>query len=169
MTLAVDSSSAEDVIAGFGLADLVPRLRAPVLVFGAGRDMVVPAEESIALAAAAGDLATLVWYPDGGHGLYSELDDWMSLTGEWVNGLAGRTELPAIDDLAPEPASEAVRIEHRPVEHAAPPAQLQVSAPAPRSTRVDHQHGAGQPARATVSRQIAQDDGPELDDDLWDE
>ena len=90
---AVDSGSAEDVVADFGLVDLIPRVRSPLLVFGAGRDMVVPPEESIALVSAAGDLATLVWYPDGGHGLYSELGDWIGLTGDWVNSLVGREDV----------------------------------------------------------------------------
>ena len=52
LTLAVDHENAEDVVADFGLTGLAGRLQTPLLVFGAGRDLVVPPEESVALAAA---------------------------------------------------------------------------------------------------------------------
>ncbi len=166
MTLAVENDTAEDVVAEFGLTDLVPRLRSPLLIFGAGRDMVVPAEESVALAAAAGDLATLVWYPEGGHGLYSELEDWISLSGEWLNELVGR-DLPADDapaDLPPEPESTAVRIEPSRSRTAGMPSTDIEST----STRVDRPSLGHQP----VAVHAEPDDEDELDDelpDLWDE
>jgi alpha-beta hydrolase superfamily lysophospholipase len=169
MTLAVNSDSAEDVIAEFGLVDLVPRLRTPLLVFGAGRDLVVPAEESVALASAAGDLATLVWYPEGGHGLYGELDDWISLTGEWVNGLAVRGDIQASDQKAPAQRPEAMPIERQPPEAVTPRARVQVSDTGPRSTRVDDEVAARQPAQATMSRQSQDEEANQFDDDFWDE
>jgi pimeloyl-ACP methyl ester carboxylesterase len=93
VTLGVSDKAPEDVVADFDLTTLVTRLQLPLLVFGAGRDLVVPPEESIALAAAAGDLATFVWYPSGGHCLYHEMPDWLDLTAKWVNGLAGKDEI----------------------------------------------------------------------------
>ncbi|HQY32317.1 MAG TPA: alpha/beta fold hydrolase, partial [Thermomicrobiales bacterium] len=96
ITLAFSHDRPEDIVSDFDLTDLVPRLQRPILCFGAGRDMVVPPDESVALASAAGDLATLVWYPQGGHCLYAELDDWLEITADWIHGLVGT-------DLAPGP------------------------------------------------------------------
>jgi alpha-beta hydrolase superfamily lysophospholipase len=172
MTLAYNADSPVDVIGDFGVGDLLPRLRSPLLVFGAGRDMVVPAEESIELASAAGELATLVWYPEGGHGLYHELDDWIALTGEWLNGLVGRgpVGMPA-EPVGPSQVSTAVR--------EAPPTQT-VTATAqqrpgpdliaePESTRVDSATVAQAPGQAPAAG--AEDESlPEQDeDDIWDE
>jgi pimeloyl-ACP methyl ester carboxylesterase len=163
MSLAVGNDSAEDVVAEFGLTDLVPRLRSPVLVFGAGRDMVVPPEESVALAAAAGDLATLVWYPEGGHGLYGEVEDWIGLTGEWLNDLVGREPLatPAVVAAEPEPESRAVRIDPRP--DRTPVAEEAVV----RSTRVDR--SAAEPQTVAVAAEPEDDESWDDDSDLWDE
>jgi alpha-beta hydrolase superfamily lysophospholipase len=163
MSLAVGNDSAEDVVAEFGLTDLVPRLRSPVLVFGAGRDMVVPPEESVALAAAAGDLATLVWYPEGGHGLYGEVEDWIGLTGEWLNDLVGRepAATAAVVIAEPEPESRAVRIDPRP--DRTPVAEEAVV----RSTRVDR--SAAEPQTVAVAAEPEDDESWDDDSDLWDE
>lgn len=84
MLLAKDPDSVDDLLQEFSLGDVIGKLRAPLLVFGAGRDLVVPPEESLHLAAAAGDLATLVWYHRGSHGLYEFLDDWGALAADWI-------------------------------------------------------------------------------------
>jgi alpha-beta hydrolase superfamily lysophospholipase len=97
LTLAVTHENPEDVVADFDLTGLAGRLQTPLLVFGAGRDLVVPPEESVALAARLGDLATLVWYPEGGHGLYGEMDDWLALTAAWINGLVDRNAESAVE------------------------------------------------------------------------
>lgn len=106
VTLGVSEKAPEDVVADFDLTHLIPRLQLPLLVFGAGRDMVVPPEESIHLSAAAGDLATFVWYPAGGHCLYQEMDDWLDLTVQWINRLAGREEAVAAEPVTYESAFE---------------------------------------------------------------
>jgi alpha-beta hydrolase superfamily lysophospholipase len=71
----------------FSLVDITRRMRCPVLVLGAGRDLVVPPEESLHLAAAVGDLATLIWYPTGAHGLYELIDDWTRVTAIWLRSM----------------------------------------------------------------------------------
>jgi hypothetical protein len=156
------------VIGEFGLGDLVPRLRAPLLVFGAGRDMVVPAEESVALASAAGDLATLVWYPDGGHGLYNELEDWVALTGEWLNGLVGRGTAaipmePAAVDRSISDDEEILAGSNRSAPDVTP-----VPAPIGESTRVDP--AESRPA-GTVATRMDDPEPEETDeadeDDIW--
>lgn len=73
-----------DLARGFSLADLGGRLRTPLLIFGAGRDLVVPAAESLRLAAAAGEIGTLVWHPEGGHGLYEAIEEWTEDAARWL-------------------------------------------------------------------------------------
>jgi alpha-beta hydrolase superfamily lysophospholipase len=99
LLLARDPEWIEDLLSEFSLADVIGKLRCPLLVFGAGRDLVVPPEESLHLASAAGDLATLVWYPRGSHGLYEVLDDWVELAAKWIDSM-----LPAGERLA-EPST----------------------------------------------------------------
>lgn len=72
---------------GFELPELMPRLRCPLLVLGAGRDLVVPPSESQRLAAAAGDLGTLLWYPRAGHGLYEILPTWTADVASWLGAV----------------------------------------------------------------------------------
>ncbi len=70
--------------AGFALPGLAPRLRCPLLAIGAGRDLVVPPAESARLCAEAGDLGTLLWFPDGGHGLYEAVAEWTDDAARWL-------------------------------------------------------------------------------------
>lgn len=70
--------------AELSLHDDVVRVRCPVLVFGGGRDLVVPPSESQLLAARLGALGTLSWYPDGGHCLYGHLRGWTSDAATWI-------------------------------------------------------------------------------------
>ena len=69
----------------FALPDVIGRVRCPVLVFGAGRDLVVPPEEAIRFCVAVRDRGTLHWYPDGRHGLYEELSDWTAEAARWLS------------------------------------------------------------------------------------
>ena len=174
MSLGSSRQDPEAIVAEFALADLAPRLRTPLLVFGAGRDMVVPPEESIALAAAAGELATLVWYPGGGHGLYGELDDWMTLTAAWLNGLVDRIEpdqelsrYVAAEPDAADSGAETGVVETAQVVAVASH-QIEVV-----STRVD---GPTSPAAASVveTAPVAgpgdeSEEASSEDDDIWDE
>jgi alpha-beta hydrolase superfamily lysophospholipase len=68
----------------FALPGMVERTTSPVLVLGAGRDLIVPPEEALRYCAAAGSRGTLLWYPDGAHGLYDELADWMPDVANWL-------------------------------------------------------------------------------------
>ena len=69
---------------GFSLRADAARLTAPLLVLGAGRDLLVPPDESLRLARAASEHATLVWYPRASHGLYEEIADWTELAANWL-------------------------------------------------------------------------------------
>jgi alpha-beta hydrolase superfamily lysophospholipase len=73
----------------FALPGVIEHTTLPVLVLGAGRDLIVPPEEALRYCAAAGSRGTLLWYPDGGHGLYDELQDWMPDVAAWLADHAG--------------------------------------------------------------------------------
>jgi 2,6-dihydroxypseudooxynicotine hydrolase len=107
LSLADSVESLEELAADFALNDVAPRLRCPLLVFGAGRDLVVPPEESLHLAAAVGDLATIVWYPDGMHGLYDLVDDWTSISASWLSALFRRLDETPVESTRVDPPAPA--------------------------------------------------------------
>ncbi len=90
--LAGGPEAMERLAADFALPEVVRRLRCPLLVLGAGRDLVVPPGEALRLCAAAGSLGTLVWYPDGGHGLYGEVAGWTEDVARWLATLLGPSQ-----------------------------------------------------------------------------
>lgn len=103
----------------------------PFLVFGAGRDMVVPPNESQRLVEELGTRATFIWYPDLGHGLYVAADQWTWETATWIsaigearaNGVVDASELAAIGQHAIEQGTyvahgEAVEVEEDFTEYA---------------------------------------------------
>ncbi len=86
--------------AGFTLSGIVERAKCPMLVIGAGRDLIVPPEEAVRYCIAAGDRGSLLWYPDGRHGLYAELADWTSEAARWLKStLAGSTASTRVDPV----------------------------------------------------------------------
>ncbi len=80
---------ARQICREFALPGVIEQTSSPVLVLGAGRDLIVPPEEALRYCAAAGSRGTLLWYPDGSHGLYDELGDWMLEVAEWLSTHAG--------------------------------------------------------------------------------
>jgi pimeloyl-ACP methyl ester carboxylesterase len=84
--------------AGFALPGVVERSRCPILVIGAGRDLIVPPHEAVRYCAAAGERGTLLWYPEGSHGLYEVLPDWTDEAGRWLMGvLSPKTSSTRVD------------------------------------------------------------------------
>ena len=77
-----------DTVERYSLHDITPDLRSPLLVFGAGKDLVIPPAESQLLAARAGALGTLVWYPLGGHCLYEWIPAWTGEAATWISSVA---------------------------------------------------------------------------------
>jgi len=93
------------LISGFALPGVIERMRCPVLVCGAGRDLIVPPEEAIRFCIAAGERGTLLWYPGGRHGLYEELSDWTVEAARWLHSvLAGDSASTRVDGTL-EPAN----------------------------------------------------------------
>ena len=83
-TIAGGMENARRLCREFALPGIIEHSSSPVLVLGAGRDLIVPPEEALRYCAAAGARGTLLWYPDGGHGLYDELPDWMPDVANWL-------------------------------------------------------------------------------------
>ncbi len=96
-----------ETAAGFALPEPLRRFRTPLLVFGAGRDLVVPPDEAVRLAATAGDVATLVWFPDGGHGLYAQMPRWTEDAAVWLAAVTAPLPLEStgVDAGLPPPVS----------------------------------------------------------------
>lgn len=78
----------------FALPGLVEALSCPLLVIGAGADLVMPPSESLRLCAAAGENGTLIWFPDEGHGLYDAVEVWMDDAGRWLQGIFSPASIP---------------------------------------------------------------------------
>jgi alpha-beta hydrolase superfamily lysophospholipase len=72
----------------YSLHNVVPQLKSPLLVFGAGRDLVVSPAESQLLASRAGALGTLIWYPTSGHCLYDSIPSWTAEAATWISSVA---------------------------------------------------------------------------------
>src|SRR5919107_1550060 len=97
-TIAGGEEQLSQLTGAFALPGVIERVRCPVLVFGAGRDLIVPPEEAIRFCLAAGERGTLLWYPDGRHGLYEELPDWTVESARWLNSvLAGDSASTRVD------------------------------------------------------------------------
>jgi pimeloyl-ACP methyl ester carboxylesterase len=85
--------------------DIVPLVNAPLLVFGAARDLVVPPSEAQLLAARSGALGTLIWYPNGGHCLYESIPLWTSEAATWISSVAAARALEYQTTGAADPVS----------------------------------------------------------------
>jgi pimeloyl-ACP methyl ester carboxylesterase len=102
VTLAGGEERAIELAAEFALPGIVERVRCPLLAIGAGRDLIVPPEEALRYCAAAGERGTLLWYPDGAHGLYELLPEWTAEAARWlVAVLSGITPSTWVDGTPP--------------------------------------------------------------------
>jgi pimeloyl-ACP methyl ester carboxylesterase len=77
-----------EAAARFSLYDATSQLSVPLLVFGAGHDLVVPPTEAQLLAARAGALGSLVWYSTSGHCLYDSIPGWTAEAATWISSVA---------------------------------------------------------------------------------
>jgi pimeloyl-ACP methyl ester carboxylesterase len=102
-TIAGGEEQLTRLTSGFALPGVMGRVRCPVLVFGAGRDLIVPPEEAIRFCVAAGERGILLWYPDGRHGLYEELFDWTTEAARWLSSvLVGGSASTRVDQTLEE-------------------------------------------------------------------
>jgi alpha-beta hydrolase superfamily lysophospholipase len=82
-----------ETVARYSLYESVAALKSPLLVFGAGHDLVVPSTESQLLTARAGALGSLVWYPTSGHCLYDSIPGWTAEAATWISSVAAARAL----------------------------------------------------------------------------
>jgi alpha-beta hydrolase superfamily lysophospholipase len=141
VSLAGRAQSVGVLVADFSLPEIVGRVRCPVLVFGAARDLVVPPDEAMKLTSALGELGTLVWYPDGAHGLYDRVDDWSAVAAEWLSSLFDLT--PPAGEPPEGEGSRSTQVDD-PLP-AAPDAVAALQSAAPASEPVDAAEDDGQP------------------------
>lgn len=107
---AMDQAKPELFVEMYDVLSVAESLQLPMLIFGAGRDVIVPPNESQELAEQMGDRATFAWYPDLGHCLYAAADQWSWDAATWiaavgearVNGAADTAELAEIGRMAIE-------------------------------------------------------------------
>ncbi|MGA7671467.1 MAG: alpha/beta hydrolase [Nitrolancea sp.] len=76
-----------DMVESMSLIDTAPRLKTPLLVVGAGDDLVVPPEESTRLYAAAGGEKYLHFIPGANHVAFSHLWEWTPVAAEWLKNV----------------------------------------------------------------------------------
>jgi len=99
VALAGGEERAMRLAAAFALPGVIERVRCPMLVIGAGRDLIVPPEEALRYCAAAGERGTLLWYPNGSHGLYELLPEWTAEAARWLVAVfAGRPASTWVDE-----------------------------------------------------------------------
>jgi pimeloyl-ACP methyl ester carboxylesterase len=79
-----DDAQGRELAGSFALGEAIEGLTTPLLVFGGGYDQVAPPAEAERVACAAGEWATLVWYPTGGHLLWEARDDWPLVATAWL-------------------------------------------------------------------------------------
>lgn len=66
------------------LDGIAPHLQTPLLVVGAGNDLVVPPQESIRLYRAAGGPKHLAFYERANHVAFTHLEQWTALAATWL-------------------------------------------------------------------------------------
>ena len=69
------------------LVDTAPRLKSPLLVIGAGNDLVVPPRESLRLYRAAGGPKHLHFIPKANHVAFSHMEEWLDVVAGWLTEL----------------------------------------------------------------------------------
>ena len=95
-----------DFVLGLDMPATLAETQAQVLVFGAGKDLVVPPPEASRLAAALGEQATLVWFDDAGHALFDVVPEWTREAAEWLAVVMDVADAPIFTEPADEDYEE---------------------------------------------------------------
>ncbi|HEY3216375.1 MAG TPA: alpha/beta fold hydrolase [Candidatus Eisenbacteria bacterium] len=86
------------------LADMLPRLRRPLLVAGGGRDMITPGSEAWRIFDGARCERELIYYPGGAHDCFNVLADLRPRVASWIARQAARHQGPAQRITSPDGA-----------------------------------------------------------------
>ena len=76
------------------LADMLPRLRCPLLVAGGGRDMITPGSEAWRIFEDARCDRELIYYPEGAHDCFNVMADLRPRVVDWITRQLGRRRRP---------------------------------------------------------------------------
>ncbi len=90
-----DPAKIHTMVNTMSLEEIAPRLKTPLLVIGAGNDLVVPPEESQRLYAAAGGPKNLYFIPNANHVAFSHLREWTPVAAKWVRNVMENRSTPA--------------------------------------------------------------------------
>lgn len=82
-----ETSDAQEHLSAFDLDAIVEHVKFPVLVIGAGRDVLAPPNEAQRLAGMIGPLATLDWFSSAGHGMYDQIASGMNDLAAWTHAV----------------------------------------------------------------------------------
>ncbi len=89
----------ESMVDSMSLIDTAPRLKSPLLVIGAGNDLVVPPEESQRLYQSAGSATKYLHFiPKANHVAFSHLREWTPVAADWVKNVISQ---PATTTIYP--------------------------------------------------------------------
>lgn len=86
-----DAASIVTLAQHLDLTETLSRVHCPVLAIGAGRDAIVPPNESQRIAEAFGPMGTLDWFPQSGHCLYDQIETWTLDAARWADAVAQGT------------------------------------------------------------------------------
>lgn len=79
----------DEMVRQVSLLEVAPRLRVPLLVVGAGRDLVVPPDESPRLYRAAGGQKRLLFLDGANHAGFSHMAEWTGAAADWLAATVG--------------------------------------------------------------------------------
>lgn len=82
-----DPTKLQAMVNTMSLVDTAPKLKSPLLVVGAGNDLVVPPQEAQRLYDAAGGPKYLHFIPGANHVAFSHLRQWTPVAAEWVRNV----------------------------------------------------------------------------------
>src|SRR5665811_644823 len=98
----------------FSLDGIAPVIKRPTLIVAGGRDLMAPSSESTLLASRLGPLATLDWYPKGGHVLYNEIPAWTTDAAHWFDAVQSN-QSTRVDDLEQTLATYRAALSKKPI------------------------------------------------------
>lgn len=85
----VEPKDLDALAPALSLAQIAPQLRVPLLVIGAGNDLVVPPQESVRLFRAAGGPKQLLYLERANHVAFTHLEHWTVAAASWLALMLG--------------------------------------------------------------------------------
>ena len=90
-----DPAKIRAMVDTMSLVEVAPKLKTPLLVIGAGNDLVVPPDESRRLYTAAGGPKNLHFIPTANHVAFSHIREWTPVAARWARNAMDNRSTPA--------------------------------------------------------------------------